>query len=86
MLPDVISDPAIQAAKEMGCQYMETFFFRAALEAGFGLKSEDEARKLMIIWARRSFQDLPLWVKNYARMRSHLKVLVFSEKPIPERR
>jgi len=66
MLPDIVQDNCTDAAKRLGCQFIESFFFRAALEAGFGTRSEDKAREINLAWSRGGYDNLPHWVKKFA--------------------
>ncbi len=69
MAPDIVQ----LASDNMGCKFIETAFYRGCLEAGFGLKAQDEARKWYTIWVRQcnGFDQLPLWLKNFFRLRAN---------------
>ena len=86
MLPDV-QDPAVRAAAKLGCVFLESYFYRAALEAGWrdqpGRRdAEAEARQLMDVWKAYGYSNLPKWVKEFTDRCLKKKPKVFSEVPI----
>lgn len=65
-IPNVCQDNVTDAARRLGCQFLESFFFRASLEAGYGTRSEDKARELHVKWTKEGYKALPDFVKNFA--------------------
>ena len=65
MIPDIVQDSVTDACRRLGVQFVESLFYSAALNAGFGARSEDRAREVHIQWARGGYQALPVWVKQY---------------------
>jgi hypothetical protein len=65
-MQDVIpQDHVTDAANRLGCKFIESLFYRAALEQGFGHNSEARARELMQVYARQGIEKLPSWTRTF---------------------
>lgn len=60
-----ITYPVKMAARLLECQFVESLFFRAALEAGFGSGSEQRAQELYQTYMRGGYTELPAFAKNF---------------------
>lgn len=81
MLPDVVNDDIVKAAKNMGLESLQSFFYRSALEVGYhdspgNRQAEDEARKLYNLYSRQGYKYLPPWCKAFAKIQAQRKVVV----------
>lgn len=67
-----MADHIEDARVRLECRFTESVFYRVALEAGFGRKAEDEARKIYNSWetnriktdSQNAWRQLPAWVRD----------------------
>ena len=62
-------DAVGQVQKALGLKFVESVFYYAALDAGFGRHAEDKARQLMQMWQRGGFFCLPMFCKQFCLSR-----------------
>lgn len=58
-------DHVLDAKRRLGCMFVESVFFRCALEHGYGQRSEDRARELFQIYNRSGYNELPAPTKKF---------------------
>lgn len=64
-LPDLVRDSVTDAATRLGVRFVEEFFYRAALDAGF-TNPQDVARHRHRQWLYNGYDALPPYIKDYA--------------------
>lgn len=62
-----MEDSVTDAARRMNCKFIETLFYRIALDQGYGRTAEGKARELYSIYEAHSYKGLPEFAKKYIR-------------------